>query len=53
MSVVEALIHKRDPFDVKRINALRVEFLELSPIRDVSPENGLGKVMMHLLSSVS
>ena len=45
LTLVDAKLNDLDPFDVKRVNELRVEWLELSPIREVVLENGLGKLM--------
>lgn len=49
MSVVSARLDGGSPYDVERVNALRTQFLDLSPIKEVNPENGVGKIMKALV----
>jgi hypothetical protein len=46
-----ATVHGGDPFDVIRINAVRKEFLGLSPIGRLNADDGLGVVLKELIAT--
>ncbi len=49
MAVTSAKLSGGDPFDVKQVNELRTTYLGLSPIKEVHPEQGLGKIVKALV----
>ncbi len=51
MTIVAAKIFKQDVLDVMLVNQMRMEYLGLSPIREISPNNGVGKLIMLLVDA--
>ena len=45
-------VHGGDPYDVARINAVRKEFLGLSPMQKLSGDDGLGVILKELQARV-
>ena len=48
MTVVASQLFHQDRYDIKLVNRVRVEYLNFSPMRSVSPNNGVGKLMGYL-----
>jgi hypothetical protein len=44
----DAAVHGGDPFDIARINQVRGQYLGLSPIIKLEPDEGLGAMLMEL-----